>query len=175
MEGLTLLLCHLVGDYLLQSDWMAAHKRGNAFVAFLHAITYTLPFWLCSATGILPLSISGLEIILFTHYLIDHFGAARYLVWAKNFLAPPSAWLPWSRCSATGYDADRPAWLAVWLLIIADNTLHLCINAGAYVLRESEWLLFVAALARAATAGTLVMYAITWAKGLADSALTPDK
>lgn len=30
--------------------------------------------------------------------------------------------------SGTGYHKDDPAWLAVWLLIAADNTLHLAIN-----------------------------------------------
>ena len=29
------------------------------------------------------------------------------------------------------FTADKPAWLAVWLLIIADNTLHLICNGVA--------------------------------------------
>lgn len=28
------------------------------------------------------------------------------------------------------YVQDAPPWLGVWLLIIVDNTMHLCINAG---------------------------------------------
>ena len=32
---------------------------------------------------------------------------------------------------ATGQHEDRPAWMAVWLMIIADNTIHLAINAAA--------------------------------------------
>jgi len=41
--------------------------------------------------------------------------------------------MPWSRDftvyqTATGYPADALPWLAFWLLIIADNVLHLTIN-----------------------------------------------
>ena len=35
----------------------------------------------------------------------------------------------------TGYAADKPPWLTVWLLIIADNTMHVLINGAAL-----EWL-----------------------------------
>lgn len=38
---------------------------------------------------------------------------------------------PWSQCETTGYPPERPAWLAVWLMIVADNTLHLAINYAA--------------------------------------------
>jgi hypothetical protein len=31
----------------------------------------------------------------------------------------------------TGYHKDKPPWMAVWLLIIADNTLHLLCNGLA--------------------------------------------
>ncbi len=36
---------------------------------------------------------------------------------------------------ATGYPSATPAWLAVWLLIIADNTLHLLINHYALLVQ----------------------------------------
>jgi hypothetical protein len=34
----------------------------------------------------------------------------------------------WDDCKATGYPSATPQWLAVFLLIAADNTLHLAIN-----------------------------------------------
>jgi hypothetical protein len=34
----------------------------------------------------------------------------------------------WDNCKDTGYPADVPPWLAVWLLIAADQTLHLVCN-----------------------------------------------
>lgn len=137
------LVAHAIGDYVLQSDWMATKKRSEPWAAWAHAFVYSLPF-LCFRP-----SMGAWLVIVFTHSAIDHFGLARYVVWAKNFLAPrwllPSGCgeatvaqcansvrnLSWKRCKATGYPPDRPAWLAVWLLIAADNCLHVLINGLA--------------------------------------------
>lgn len=37
----------------------------------------------------------------------------------------------WSACKATGYSPDTPPFLAVWLLIIVDNIMHVVINGLA--------------------------------------------
>lgn len=117
------LLLHLIGDYVTQTDWMANNKRANSSAAALHAVVYSLPFWLLSPSA------AAMVVISLSHMFIDHWGLARYVVFAKNWLNDPS--LRWADCSATGYPSARPAWLAVWLLIIADNTMHLCINYAA--------------------------------------------
>lgn len=119
------LILHLTGDYVTQSDWMAQEKTKNSFAALCHATVYSLPFLLLSP------SLLAFVVILGTHFLIDRFRLARYVCYAKNFLGAPSTWRPWADCSATGYPSDRPAWLAVWLLIAADNTMHLAINYAA--------------------------------------------
>lgn len=120
------LVAHAIGDYVLQSDWMATKKRTENTAAAVHALVYTLCF--------LPFrpSVTAGWVILVTHFLIDRYGLARYVVWAKNWLAP-LGWIqaPWAQCEATGYPPERPAWLAVWLLIIADNVLHVLINGLA--------------------------------------------
>ncbi|MGW4803092.1 DUF3307 domain-containing protein [Kitasatospora sp. NPDC004272] len=41
---LGVLLAHLAGDYLLQSDWMAAEKTKRWWPAWAHALTYGLPY-----------------------------------------------------------------------------------------------------------------------------------
>lgn len=101
-------------------------------------------------------------VIFSTHFLIDRYRLARYVVWAKNWLGPkkfwyrhgPQAWSddleviknyagenfkvddyyiwysptpPLWGCP-TGYPPTTQPWLSTWLLIIADNTLHLAIN-----------------------------------------------
>jgi hypothetical protein len=119
------LILHLFGDYMTQSDWMADVKPRDTFGAALHASIYSLPFLL------LQPSAAAFAVILGTHFLIDRFRLARYVVYAKNFIAPRRYWYAWADCSATGYHRDRPAWLAVWLMIAADNTLHLAINYAA--------------------------------------------
>ena len=119
------LLCHAIGDYLLQSDYMALRKTTSKWVALFHAVVYGLPFlWLGP-------SLAGWLVIVLTHAVIDHYRLARYLVYAKNFLAPREFWYRWQDCAKTGYHKDRPDWLAVWLLIIADNTLHVFLNSVA--------------------------------------------
>lgn len=117
-----LLLAHLLGDYVIQSHWMATEKTKRWWPAIAHAVTYGLPFLLVTHS---PLA---LAVIVGTHAVIDRYRLARYVVWAKNQVGPASHRPPWSQAASTGYPADAPAWLAVWLLIIADNTLHLGIN-----------------------------------------------
>lgn len=119
------LVAHLVGDYVLQSDWMATRKTARMWVALTHAAVYALPFLALSP------SLPALAVIVGTHAVIDRWRLARFVVWAKNFAGAPSTWRPWSDCAATGYPSERPAWLAVWLLIIADNTLHILVNGAA--------------------------------------------
>lgn len=117
------IVAHLVGDYLLQSDWMANEKTKRSLAALAHVVTYAIPFLFLSP------SLPALAVIVATHFIIDRWRLARFVVWAKNLLGPGAR--PWSECSATGYPPERPAWLSVWLLIIADNVLHVLINGAA--------------------------------------------
>lgn len=63
--------------------------------------------------------------------MLDRYRLARHVIWLKNHLSPRRTWRPWSECSATGFPPETPPWLAVWLLIIVDNTIHLGINYAA--------------------------------------------
>lgn len=38
--------CHLVGDYVLQSDFLATTKGHNLWHMFVHATLYILPFYI---------------------------------------------------------------------------------------------------------------------------------
>lgn len=162
-----MVLAHMVGDYCLQSDWMATEKRTRNLAAVVHAVCYTLPFLF------LTTDVTALAVICVTHGVIDRWALARYVVWVKNFLAVPRlVWVgpwglrsqrwgkvddavgrvvhagmsvappgasprlkfpvrPWRECRVTGFPADRPVWLASWLLIIVDNLLHVVLNGVA--------------------------------------------
>ena len=133
------LLCHAIGDYILQSDWMANEKTKRSIAALCHVATYGLPFLF------LRPSWKAYAVIVSTHFVIDRWRLARFVVWAKNFIAPISRnfdlylsggyemkeTAAWASCRGTGYPAQTPAWLAVWLLIIADNIMHVTINGLA--------------------------------------------
>jgi hypothetical protein len=118
------LLAHAIGDYILQSHWMASEKTKRSVAALAHVATYMIPFLF------LTLSPLALLVIVGTHYFIDRYRLARYVVWAKNWIAPVRM-TPWRESSGTGYPPDAPPWLAVWLLIIADNIMHVAINGLA--------------------------------------------
>jgi hypothetical protein len=103
-------------------------------------------------------------VIFGTHFLIDRFRLARYVVWVKNWLGPWSRMetvgeaamrmkaagelsnpiampgelrgiktrrinlmAPLSACP-TGYPPSTPIWMATFLLIVADNSIHLLVN-----------------------------------------------
>lgn len=124
MTALGIVLAHLVGDYLFQSHWMACEKTKRWWPAVAHGLTYTVPYLLVTQSLVALLVIGG------THIVIDRYRLARHVVWLKN-LAAPKAYR--AGHTATGYPDNTPPWLAVWLLIVADNTLHLLINTAAVV------------------------------------------
>ena len=111
------LLCHLVGDYMLQSHVMATRKTVDLRWAVIHAFFYGLPF-----LALLP-SLQAWLVIVGTHALIDRYAVARR--WCQWYgVGFPGLW--W-RGTAEDFQAPPP-FLGVWLVIIVDNTIHLAIN-----------------------------------------------
>ena len=43
---LKLVFCHLIGDYVLQSDFLATTKGENWYHLIVHCVLYSLPFYL---------------------------------------------------------------------------------------------------------------------------------
>lgn len=114
------LLLHFVGDYLLQSHYMAVHKTKRFFPAFAHATVYSIPFLaVCYSIWWTAIYIS--------HYLIDRYRLAVYWVRIKNASWKGKLILPGPENN--GFDEQTPAWLSTWLLIIVDNTIHIVINS----------------------------------------------
>src|SRR4051812_27883217 len=102
------LLAHAIGDYILQSDWMANEKTKKSVAALAHVATYGLPFLF------LRPSWKAYPVIVGTHFIVDRWRLARFVVWAKNFIAPPSrnfdsyyggvkTEASWAECKTTGY------------------------------------------------------------------------
>ena len=131
------LLCHILGDYVFQSHWMATNKTKSSVAALCHVLTYAVPFLF------LKPSVAAMVIIIGSHFVIDRWRLARLVVWSKNWLCPfwdnyePSKPIgeryKWNTPypTPTGFTPNTPAWLATWLLIIVDNVLHVLINGLA--------------------------------------------
>jgi hypothetical protein len=60
-----LICCHLVGDYVLQSDFIAKTKGENWYHLFVHCVLYCLPFYVCFGFD------WRLSVLLAAHLIID--------------------------------------------------------------------------------------------------------
>jgi hypothetical protein len=96
-------MAHLVGDYILQTDWMALNKKSDSFPCFIHATLYSIPFM--PIVCFFPWFI--IPIITFEHFLQDR---TQFIVWlmkkkgSEKFMSPPCG--PWS-------------------IIVTDNIIHI--------------------------------------------------
>lgn len=116
------LILHLIGDYITQTDKMADNKTKSSYWAIIHAWVYGLPFLLLGGWR-------AVGVIVLTHFFIDRYRLIRYVIFAKNKVTDWN--LKWEDCNATGYTRLKPAWLTVWLMIVADNALHIAVNYAA--------------------------------------------
>lgn len=97
------LILHLIGDFWLQTSWMAYGKMKSTVIALIHALVYTIPFLLLTDSP------PALLVIWLTHAAIDRTSVAkRFALWR----------LP----------KEMPEYLSIWIAIIYDNSLHLTIN-----------------------------------------------
>lgn len=112
---------HLMGDYLFQNSWLANEKTKRFFPAFIHATIYSLPFLFVTTFGYWL-------IIYITHYFIDRYRLATYIVRLRE-----NRWTG----DNFGFSDETPKFLSLWLLFIADNTLHVIINGLCII--GSNW------------------------------------
>jgi Protein of unknown function (DUF3307) len=116
-------VCHLAGDFLLQTDWQATHKRGGLSgdraarrALFSHVAIYTLMFipaviWIAAAKSALAMAL--LAVIFIPHLVQDD---ARVLT-------------AWNRTvKGTGVSPGDPVYIAV------DQAFHVVFLFGTALL-----------------------------------------
>lgn len=143
-------ICHFVGDFWLQTDWMAMNKGKKTLNCLVHVLIYT------SCFTVLTLSWKALLFIGVTHFILDRFHIIlkKLIYWKNHF--PTFDYPPFEYCDTTGYYDDSPynsatkyegnnkiimdtfvkkTWgqprlffVTPWLYIISDNVLHLICN-----------------------------------------------
>lgn len=131
MEGFWLLLGHLIGDYVVQNDWMAKNKVNphpstlnvcdaskvefweeaeqkwslGHFACTVHCLFYTLAVWACTFWW---MPWWGLLACFLVHWPVDRFRLAR-------------RWM----CNVSGQKQFAEGPLSPWSVIIVDNIFHL--------------------------------------------------
>jgi hypothetical protein len=120
-----LLVGHMIGDFLFQTDWMSKHKRSSTPACMLHVAVYTLCVMLFTGWAIFQdretcmCLIAGIAL---PHFLIDRLNLAYHYM---NFRHP---------------QAVSPLYWP-WALTIIEQTMHLlCLYATLLLLHwRLQW------------------------------------
>lgn len=97
---------HMIGDYLIQNDWMANGKKRYSWICAVHILTYLLPFLFT------PLAWWQLAIIGVEHFTQDR-----------------TSFVPWiMRVKGSAVFAQPPC--GPWSVIVTDNIMHILFIAG---------------------------------------------
>lgn len=127
------LILHGLGDFIIQTGWMALNKKKPGFKGFLaclvHCVTYAAPF-------LLICSWQATAAIFASHFIIDRTNIVSYLIAMRDGVfkksVPPDKMnyqFPYMYdVSNFGFPNDRPLAISIWLNIIFDNFLHIVCN-----------------------------------------------
>jgi len=104
----------LIGDYLLQNDWMAKNKKTNSLICSLHCALWALCVCLLGELGIY-----SFIFLLVTHFIIDR---TSFVVCFMEVIG----------------QKDFKTNLKPWSIIIVDNVFHFCTIYNSIILFESK-------------------------------------
>ena len=109
-----LIVAHLVGDYLLQNDWIARNKSTSSIICAVHVVLYTLAHVvLVEVAGSWPWW--SYVAIAVPHFVIDRWSLAAW--WMKNVSG-----------QRTFFEKMSP-----WSVVVIDNTFHLLTSAIVFL------------------------------------------
>ena len=100
----TLIIGHLVGDFMLQNNWMASQKAISWVARLVHSTIYALAICLFAWIFSIGLTFSGFLVVISSHFIID-----------KRILVP---WWVATVMKTKGPESN-------WLEIVVDQIFHL--------------------------------------------------
>lgn len=121
MKDTLLLACigHLVGDYLLQDDWMANNKKKSSSICAIHCTLWTLSVCLFSGWGWLPFLF-----LWITHFIQDR---TKIISWWMSLKWKDQT--EFMRCDELRcgdiYEPSIKPGLGPWSVIVVDNVWHI--------------------------------------------------
>ena len=100
---------HLVGDYLLQNDWMALHKKEKLWRCAIHVVLWYFAVLTFSGWGFTEVRHGFLlgQFLVVTHFLQDHTDIVR-------------RWMGW-----IGQEKFATGPCSPWSIIVVDNVWHI--------------------------------------------------
>jgi hypothetical protein len=116
-----IILGHLVGDYLLQNQWMATNKKKDTVEGFFACLIHCT-IWSLSVMffGDIPFTFNTFTLVLFSHWILDWTYLASTYMWVVNIFN----WRHVKNARLKMTDAK------ILQYAIVDNTLHLVILWG---------------------------------------------
>ena len=97
------LIGHLVGDFILQNDWMAENKKKKSLPCLIHCVIYSLTVMVFAGWWF----IEAFLILFISHYALDRTTIVLDIMKWKG-----------SKKFATGM-------LSPWSIVAVDNTIHI--------------------------------------------------
>ncbi len=105
-----LLAAHLIGDFILQTNWMAVNKTVKWPALLTHVTIYTFIVALATRLFAVNLSIWGLLFIFVSHLILDQRTLVRW--WVRSVM----------RAAGPEYE---------WLPVMVDQIFHLLVLGGS--------------------------------------------
>ncbi len=133
-----MLLGHLVGDYLLQNEFLALNKSKNTKIGWLAAFVHCILYTLAVCTLMWEFTPIWMLVVFLSHFPIDKFSLAeQYLTYIKGYgmrqyVHDVNSGQPHKYINTSpGNNMLKGGFTAV-VYTITDNTMHLLLMYGAY-------------------------------------------
>ena len=142
-----MLLGHLVGDYLLQNEWMALNKAKNTRIGWLSAFVHCILYTLAVCVFMQNFQPIWIVVVFLSHFPIDKFSLAeKYMHYIKgkgmkDYVLKDN-WINGLRYAPkpntefkvlNRYDMLEGGFTSI-VYTITDNSMHLVLMYGAYQL-----------------------------------------
>ena len=137
-----LLLGHLVGDYILQPEWMALNKSKNTKIGWYAIIIHCLIYTFAVCLFMWDFDLIWIVVVFFSHFFIDKYSLAEWYLVKINGrslskylrkMDSPKLGKEFREYlnSTNGMKVLQGGFTAV-VYTVVDNTMHLVLMWGAY-------------------------------------------
>jgi len=131
-----MLLGHLCGDFLMQTEWMALNKSKNTWIGWTAALVHCILYTLAVCLFMWNFQPIWMVVVFLTHFPIDKFALAEvYMHYIKgkgmkDFVNKDISY-GLKKNPLNRFDALEGGFTSI-VYTLTDNTMHLILIWGAY-------------------------------------------